>query len=81
MISDITYEDIVISGRVNAWQTLPSSPIRMTEFYHPAREHSGAYAVIANLTFRNIVAEAAPMPNEPCVCFTSLLLSSSTHAV
>ena len=64
-ITDITYEDIVISGRVNAWQTLPSSPIRMSLFYHPAREHSGMFQQMTNLTFRNIVAEAAPMPNEP----------------
>ena len=39
-----------ISGRVNAWQTLPSSPIRITEFYHPAPRAlgctSGAYRIL-----------------------------------
>lgn len=66
-ISDITYEDIVISGRVNEWQTMPSSPIRMTMFYHAADRNrtTGPYGVIANITFRNIIAEAVPMPIEP----------------
>ena len=57
----------MISGRVNAWQTLPSSPIRMAMFYHaPDRNAThGEYGVIANLTFRNVVAEAAPMRGQP----------------
>ena len=63
VISDITYEDIVIRGRVNHWQSMPSSPIRMAMFYHAADLNAthGEFGVIANLTFRNIVAEAAPM--------------------
>ena len=62
-ISDITYEDIVIRGRVNHWQSMPSSPIRMAMFYHAVDLNAthGEYGVIANLTFRNIIAEAAPM--------------------
>jgi polygalacturonase len=50
-ISDITYEDIVIRGRVNHWQSMPSSPIRMAMFYHAADLNAthGEYGVIANL--------------------------------